>query len=162
MALTENKKKVAELLVLGDKSQSEIAKEVGINQVSISRFKHDKDFCEYYEKLEQELTLKNTNEAKRRLATNTNLAIDTLLDLMQNSDSDNVRYQCATRILDYTVGKPTSKQEIKVEKTETKQEVSADDMADKLLSLMTNGNSSPVFIEQTTVTDVDVEEDKEE
>ncbi|WP_283309473.1 phBC6A51 family helix-turn-helix protein [Streptococcus dysgalactiae] len=95
--------KVIFLAVSTNKSQREIAEEIGISETTISRWKKTDEYKELKDKIQKEY-----------LADLTAPAIRTLQGLL-NAKSELVRFQAATDILDRTGYKPTDKQEISID-----------------------------------------------
>ncbi|WP_251135037.1 helix-turn-helix domain-containing protein [Exiguobacterium sp. s102] len=96
----ENMTKAIQLMVRTNMSQKEIAKKIGVNETTISRWKQLKDFDEI-----------RFQEERLYLGELASPALRTMRDLL-NAKSELVRYNAASDILDRTGFKPIDRQEI--------------------------------------------------
>ena len=99
-------KKAIEELIKTDKTQRQIAKELGVSEETISRWKTREDYSREYKKVERKYF--NSLTAK---------AIRTLIDLL-DSDNGNVRLGAAKEILDRNGYKATEKVDLEIIKPE--------------------------------------------
>ncbi len=91
------------LAVTTNKTQKEIAEEIGISPFTFTKWKKTDEYKELKDKVQKEY-----------LADLTGPALQTLKGLL-NAKSELVRFQAATDILDRTGYKPTDKQEISID-----------------------------------------------
>lgn len=101
MAIT-NMEKAIKLMVWTNKSQREIAKELDVQEETVSRWKKHKDFDSIRQREEREY-----------LGDLAAPALRTMKELLK-AKSELVRYNAASDILDRTGYKPTDKQEVDI------------------------------------------------
>jgi len=106
MAINKNMKKAIEEMIKTDKTQRQIAEEIGVSEETISRWKTREDYNREYKKVERKYF--NSLTAK---------AIRTLIDLL-DSDNDNVRLGASKEILDRNGYKATEKVDLEIIKPE--------------------------------------------
>ena len=112
---TENMVRAVRLMVRTNMSQREIAKEIGITEATISKWKHRDDF--------DEVRLK---EERLYLGDLAAPALRTMKELL-NAKSELVRFNAAHDILDRTGFKPVDRQEIEVTTPVFVEDVPVDD-----------------------------------
>lgn len=109
--ISKNMEKAIVLMVTTDLSQREIAKKLGINETTVSKWKNRADFKERLKE-----------EQNSFLGDLTRPAMRTMKELLE-SGSDYVRFQAAQDILDRTGYKPTDKLEIEAETVVIKDDI---------------------------------------
>ena len=92
------------LAVSTNKTQKEIAKQIGLDVTTVSKWKKHPDYNDAKLKIEREV-----------LGDLTGLAIKTYRDLLLNGRSEQVKYLVAQDLLDRTGHKVTDKQEISID-----------------------------------------------
>lgn len=153
--LSEKKMKCAKLLLDGDMTISQIAKEVGVSYNTVGNWRDkDKDFRNYYKKLEQERRDNLIQIANEKLTGGCEQAIEGLIYLSQHAESESVRLQALTQILDRTLGKATTKTEVEVTNNTTNT-VEPNDIANKIADMF--GSGAPIFIEEHKIEEVDID-----
>ncbi len=112
---TENMIKAVRLMVRTSMSQKEIAKEIGVNETTISKWKNQSDFDEV-----------RFQEERQYLGDLAAPALRTMKELL-NAKSELVRYNAASDILDRTGFKPVEKQELEITTPTFVEDVPEDD-----------------------------------
>lgn len=93
--LKGKQKKCLELMLTGDYTQKEIAKEIGVTEQTIVNWKKNDEFAEEY-----------NSALKKRINLHAAAAFKTETELLKNADSDSVRLNAAKDILDRAGFKP--------------------------------------------------------
>lgn len=93
--LKGKQKKCLELMLTGDYTQKEIAKEIGVTEQTIVNWKKNDEFAEEY-----------NSALKKRINLHAATAFKTETELLKNADSDSVRLNAAKDILDRAGFKP--------------------------------------------------------
>ncbi len=99
--MTAKQMKCLHLMVYTAKTQREIAKELAINEATISKWKRNPEFLEERLKIEREY-LKDL----------TSISLKTFKDLLLKGNSEHVKYLVSSDILNRTGHKPVEKSEI--------------------------------------------------
>ncbi len=99
--MTTKQKKCAYMMVYTTKTQREIAKELNVNEVSVSRWKQSKEFKDELLRVERQY-LKDL----------TSISLKTMKDLLVKGHSEHVKYLVSSDILNRTGHKPVEKSEI--------------------------------------------------
>lgn len=113
MVLTDKHYKSIDLLLAGE-SQSSTAKKVGVSRQAVSRWLQDEDFLLEMEKMREDIR----NDTVNSLTSAGKTAVNKLIYLMNESESQQIQYNAAVKILEYTAGKPTTRIEQSIETKE--------------------------------------------
>lgn len=96
--LKGKQKRCLELMIMGDYTQKEIAKEIGVAEQTIVNWKKKEEFAEEY-----------NSALKKRINLHAAAAFKTETELLRNSDNDFIRLNAAKDILDRAGFKPADK-----------------------------------------------------
>ncbi len=99
--MTSKQKKCAYLMVYTEKTQREIATELNVSEVSVSRWKQSQEFKDELLRVEREY-LKDL----------TSISLKTMKDLLLKGHSEHVKYLVSSDILNRTGHKPVEKSEV--------------------------------------------------
>lgn len=102
MRITSQHVTAALLLSLNELTQAEVAKNVGVNPRTLTRWKNDTEFASLLGKVQQGVVEAATSH-QRAVSLE---AAQVISELMRGSESDNTRLDAAQDILNRVLGKP--------------------------------------------------------
>lgn len=110
--LTENQLKAIQMLIEDEKTRVQIAKDLKINRKTLYNWMNNEDFRREWEASIQRFKNFIAAESETKFLAYTDMAIETLINLMKTSDNVETKRKCAIEILERTQGKISTKVEV--------------------------------------------------
>ena len=120
--LTEQQNNAINLLLEG-KTKSAVAKEIGVSRTTLYKWLEDKEFIAEQHRRGQKMCEEALNDVK--------LDVKKLLNELEKialtSENENIRLSAINSLLDRVLGRPTSRQEVSIDKA-TESDIELDDI----------------------------------
>lgn len=131
--ITDQQKQAIELMILSDKSDKEIAEQVGVTPQTICSWKKNDSFHMALQRFRYSIV----KTASKRIEHNLDKIVETALDFMMDDDTPPAqRSQMMICMVDRMMGKPSTQAKLEVEhKEETK-----DDKSELFYEILNNTN----------------------
>ena len=119
--LSEKKLMALELMAMGDSTMQEIAKKCKCSFKTLYNWKEEEEFSNILQKRTVQFQNAIQAEGKARLMAKCQLALDNVFRLANTSESDKIRLDANTYLLDHILGKATTKVDVTARQDDSKQ-----------------------------------------